>query len=453
MNLRNINLDQRQDFRKVPDKFAFLQLEGDDGGTVLDVSEGGLRFETFAPVQQNGPIHFWFSLNLRERIEAWGEVVWTSATKKCGGLRFLRLSEEGRALVRECISQPSVQEVPIGGFSRLGAAKEMPARMGAREADSIARFVSKAHPREEATSAGHAVPRAWETPAENPPPRAPLPSSSGTADAVTRFVSKARPRQETASDERAMPGAWETPAENPPPRAPLPSFSGTADAGDTSILFPTPKETEADRGLVPMQRYRSAKRRQLRLGLILGVCISATVAAAAVKYSRHENRGVLNAPAELRVQKSLEDSSKPVPTNPSVPSGTSADIFGSGNQKRHVAEARAPIVPTTGTGGHSSPRAWEATASNLPARTPVQPNLGGNASRQKPAMTPQQLWGSVQAGNTKAAVELADLYVKGQGVPQNCNQARVLLLVASEKRNAEAIKKLAELDKTGCSSN
>ncbi len=68
-------------------------------------------------------------------------------------------------------------------------------------------------------------------------------------------------------------------------------------------------------------------------------------------------------------------------------------------------------------------------------------------------MTPQQLWGSVQAGNTKAAVELADLYVKGQGVPQNCNQARVLLLVASEKRNAEAIKRLAELDKTGCSSN
>ncbi len=271
MNLRNINLDQRQDFRKVPDKFAFLQLEGDDGGTVLDVSEGGLRFETFAPVQQNGPIHFWFSLNLRERIEAWGEVVWTSATKKCGGLRFLRLSEEGRALVRECISQPSVQEVPNGGFSRWGAAKEMPARIGVREADAVARFVSKAHPRQDVASLERAMPGACETPAENPPPRAPLPSFSGTADAVTRFVSKARPRQEAAAVERAMPGAWETPAESPPPRAPLPSFSGTADAGDTSILFPTPKETEADRGLVPMQRYRSAKRRQLRLGLILGV--------------------------------------------------------------------------------------------------------------------------------------------------------------------------------------
>src|SRR5258708_26702925 len=77
MNLRNINLDRRQNFRKTPDKFAFLQLERDDGGSALDVSEGGVRFETFAPVLQSGPVHLWFSLNLRERIEAWGEVVWT----------------------------------------------------------------------------------------------------------------------------------------------------------------------------------------------------------------------------------------------------------------------------------------------------------------------------------------------------------------------------------------
>src|SRR5258708_30409311 len=217
MNLRNINLDQRQDFRKVPDKVAFLQLEGDDGGTVLDVSEGGLRVETFAPVQQNGPIHFWFSLNLRERIEAWGEVVWTSATKKCGGLRFLRLSEEGRALVRECISQPSVQEAPNGEFSRWGTAKEMPAKMGVREADAIARFVSKAPPRQEAAAVGQAIPPAWETPAENPPPRAPLPNSFGTADAVARLVSTTPPRQDADPRGHAPP-----PPSHPPPLPPPP---------------------------------------------------------------------------------------------------------------------------------------------------------------------------------------------------------------------------------------
>jgi TPR repeat protein len=62
-------------------------------------------------------------------------------------------------------------------------------------------------------------------------------------------------------------------------------------------------------------------------------------------------------------------------------------------------------------------------------------------------MSPPQLWAAVQEGNTKAAVELAELYIRGESVPQNCQQARVLLLVASEKRNPAAIKRLQELDK------
>jgi TPR repeat protein len=81
---------------------------------------------------------------------------------------------------------------------------------------------------------------------------------------------------------------------------------------------------------------------------------------------------------------------------------------------------------------------------------PLEASLSGNANRKKPTMTPQQLWASVQAGNTNAAVALAELYIKGEGVPQNCNQARVLLLVASEKKNPEAIKRLQELNKTDC---
>jgi TPR repeat protein len=53
----------------------------------------------------------------------------------------------------------------------------------------------------------------------------------------------------------------------------------------------------------------------------------------------------------------------------------------------------------------------------------------------------------VQAGDTKAAVELAELYIKGDGVAKNCQQARVLLLISSEKKNPVAIKRLQELDK------
>jgi hypothetical protein len=57
----NTNLDRRQTFRKVPEKFAFIQLERDDGGAVLNVSEGGLSFSTFAPVyQKTGRFTFGF---------------------------------------------------------------------------------------------------------------------------------------------------------------------------------------------------------------------------------------------------------------------------------------------------------------------------------------------------------------------------------------------------------
>ncbi len=381
---KTMNMDRRRKFRKTPDKFAFLQLERDDGGSVLDVSEGGLRFETFAPVPQSVPVHLWFSLNLRQRIEAWGEVVWTNAAKRCGGLRFLRLSEESRAQIREWIARPTPQAAPDGDDLRRQVVREMPAGIGASE-----------------------------------------------TDAVARFVSKARPRQ-------------------------APKLPGAGGAADSSTLFPTVLEVEASGELVPMQRYLSAKRRQLILGLFLGTCISATLAVAAIQYSnyRHENRDSGKAPPGLSAQKIVGDALPSAATNSSGASGTAPDIFGSGNQKKGVVEARATSNLAAETGGHpSSPRARKAPASNPAEQASLQPGLSRSASQQKITMTPRQLWASVEAGNSKAAVALAELYIKGEGVPQNCNQARVLLLVASKKRNAGAIKRLEELDKTGCPAN
>src|SRR2546428_1227088 len=139
-----MNVDRRRNVRKVPNKFAFIQVERDDGGTVLDVSEGGLSFNTFAPVRQNGPIHFWFSLNLNERIEAWGEVAWTDETKKVGGLRFIRLRERASRQIRGWISEPVTAQVPDESFAPVAVAGAPP-RVAANERDAVARFVSEAH--------------------------------------------------------------------------------------------------------------------------------------------------------------------------------------------------------------------------------------------------------------------------------------------------------------------
>lgn len=346
MTLRNITLERREKTRTVPNEFAFLQLEQDDGGTVLDISEGGLRFESFAPIQEHGPIHFWFSLNLRERIEAWGEVAWTDAERKSGGLKFLSLSEGGRDQIRAYIARSSPQEAP--------------AKTGTRGMDAVATFVSRARPRQS-----------------------------------TLFA----PKRETRD---------------------------TRDR-DTSIPFPLTAEPATGGVLVPMQRHLAVMRRQLIVGLLIGACAAGIVAFAAIKFSRNiqENRATAKPPAELPAP--AEQATGSALLAPPVASGPTTDVFAISNQKKGGLPARAAASPPADAAGH--------------------------ASRLKNNLTPDQLWTLVQAGNSTAAAALAELYIKGAGVPQSCAQARVLLLVASEKRNAAAIKRLAELDKEGCPAN
>jgi TPR repeat protein len=60
------------------------------------------------------------------------------------------------------------------------------------------------------------------------------------------------------------------------------------------------------------------------------------------------------------------------------------------------------------------------------------------------------LWTSVENGDTAAEVNLAIRYVRGDGVPQSCAQARVLLEAAAKRGSPEGKQKLGELGKYGC---
>src|SRR2546429_6662263 len=62
--------NRRRFLRKVPTDPAFIQIERDEVGKVLNVSEGGLSFSSVTPVPRNLPVYFWFSFNLKDRIEA-----------------------------------------------------------------------------------------------------------------------------------------------------------------------------------------------------------------------------------------------------------------------------------------------------------------------------------------------------------------------------------------------
>jgi TPR repeat protein len=62
----------------------------------------------------------------------------------------------------------------------------------------------------------------------------------------------------------------------------------------------------------------------------------------------------------------------------------------------------------------------------------------------------QWLWKSVAKHNSEATLLLADLYLRGDGVSKNCDQARVLLDAAARKGISRAGERLRNLQAFGC---
>lgn len=325
----------RREVRIVPDKLAFIQLDQDGGGRVLNVSEEGLAFEAFAPVQRNGPIRLWFSLDFTDRIEAVGELAWTNATGKIGGLRFLELNARARGQIRSWTKRGSEQ---------------------------------------------HAIA-----------------------------------------------------AEN----------SG-------SEILPTPALSLATH-LVPLERYRSATRRQLIWGLFLGFLLSSAVAIPAAKYLNSRKQVVVSqlASGQTALANSEPQTGATVPV-PAPNASRSSVASTAGKTKLSIPEGYAPDNPPGSSLVRHRQQSLDPSAEGSSTLSGAQPPLLETRGTKKIVASPRQLWSAVQGGNTQAALTLADLYLRGDGVPMNCDQARVLLLMASEKGNAQAIKELRQLDKTGC---
>ncbi len=106
-------LERRQSPRTTMERHAYINIEPDNGGIVLNVSSGGLCFHSFDPVKRNGTIRFWFSDHDR-RIDAEAELAWTDETQK-GGLRFKALSADAQQQIRNWMSQPAL-ELAAGGI-------------------------------------------------------------------------------------------------------------------------------------------------------------------------------------------------------------------------------------------------------------------------------------------------------------------------------------------------
>jgi PilZ domain-containing protein len=460
--------NRRRFSRKVPDNIAFIQIERDEVGKVLNISEGGLSFSSVTPVPRNLPVYFWFSFNLKDRIEAMGEVRWTDLSRTIGGLRFTQLSQSNREVIKKWVARLRQEEPPevtavleeeapepdeeslVPQLVAVGEhepfRKSQPAApIGSNGLDRVAKFISKARAYKPISSFGGKTAEE-----QTPAPAATLGANALGAPALGIEPPKRLPERPMFSMET---GAT--------PRVPsINSKSSSLTSLSSSFSF---RGIESLIELVPLQRHLSAKKRQLLCGVLLGIGISALVTLPALKFWNSRAHAETLRPA-------LTDSLTPRIDSVTQPPASDPPALTTAKPNYPVAGVFSdpnPLSPRKGTNSSLTSRSqlpasyWKEIRGEPPKTTPVKaqkPSARTSASPiasttvdKKSGLNPTQLWGAVQAGNSKAAVELAELYIKGNGVPQNCQQARVLLLVASEKRNTAAIKRLHDLDQgTAC---
>jgi hypothetical protein len=113
-----------------------------------------------------------------------------------------------------------------------------------------------------------------------------------------------------------------------------------------------------------------------------------------------------------------------------------------------IAEPKpAPDAPAAKRESASEPPPAVAKPKSKPE--PGQEELAKAMQASDPAAAAAWLWKATSRGNSVAPVRLADMYIKGKGVPHSCEQAMVLLRSEAAKENAPARNRLAALYANG----
>ena len=360
---------RRRFVRKRTDQLLYAELGPDNGSILLNLCEEGCSFQSIAPVRDE-QVHFSVSVGDGRKLEGEGQIVWSDAAKKTGGLLFLNPSQELREQVREWLDTTLVT-----ADGKLDpAAVESHARRRRKELREEARAAA-ARARKEGALKGIKTESTAGMEGQTSEMSVPevrtgiVGMISGTADGITTRVGHGNSA-----------GIWR----------------GVGAIALAAILFLT---------LVAYHR---------ELGHLL-MSLGSSIAG-------DEQKGSAAAPPEVR----------PVPADALVDVKPAAL-----SDRQNTQDTKEGAVFT---GIEAAPASIEQTG-YAKRNSPPQAGL----SEDVPS-----LWMSVENGDTRAEVALANRYIRGDGVPRSCAQARVLLEAAIKRGSAEGKQKLDGLAQAGC---
>lgn len=164
----------------------------------------------------------------------------------------------------------------------------------------------------------------------------------------------------------------------------------------------------------------------------------------------------------------VPEATAPSPRQPAAapePAAPSANNSGNNSAEapaaRNTAAAKTPATDdsapkrpakVTATREHAkAARAEESSGKGAEELSIAERYLSGaQGERRDTAEASKWLWRSVAKHNEQASVRLADLYLRGDGVSKNCDQARMLLDSAARKGIPAAGERLRNLQAFGC---
>jgi len=114
-------------------------------------------------------------------------------------------------------------------------------------------------------------------------------------------------------------------------------------------------------------------------------------------------------------------------------------------------EKTIPSVPPETTSVATNRQAQALSANGSEELSLAESYLAGTAGKQRDsAEAAKWLWKAVAKHNPEATELLSELYLRGDGVPKNCEQARVLLDAGARRGVRAAADRLAHLQDFGC---
>jgi TPR repeat protein len=197
----------------------------------------------------------------------------------------------------------------------------------------------------------------------------------------------------------------------------------------------------------------------------IGIALATVMFGLAYMAWRSAQGTAQNSHVESQAPPAVTQPAAPAPVQPSTPkSDTAEQSAPAETQAAPPASDRAAVDGVKAKSNKSAPSAASAPPVNETKPSDSSPAeygaeelaiaqrylTGANGQQRNSAEAAKWLWKSMAKHNSSATLVLADLYLKGDGVSKNCDQARVLLDSAARGGMKQAGERLRHLQAFGC---